>query len=60
MNRCFTSCLLWFENVYVEFCFAAPYAPEPYQTLSMLYEDMGDPENAYQVPFPYTGDVTAA
>lgn len=30
---------------------SVPTAPEPYQTLSMMYEEMGDPENAYQVCF---------
>ena len=27
----------------------APTAPEPYQTLSMLHEEMADIDNAYQV-----------
>ena len=28
---------------------SAPATPEPYQTLSMLHEEMGDSDTAYQV-----------
>ena len=31
------------------FCISAPATPEPYQTLSMLHEEMGDSDTAYQV-----------
>ena len=31
---------------------SAPATPEPYQTLSMLHEEMGDSDTAYQVTTP--------